>query len=300
MNNNKHIREYLQHWNDNLINEILDQYRAPEDPTVFIRRIGSGGEFSDFGKLVAQNEKDFQGINIYFNQNYISRGIIKSLIMKVSEKEAEDKKNQEISNHYQEQKEILRQELLIAKAFFKVELTDDLISSIRTQYIINLTKGERQKILFNQPENNFNEVSSRKYEKISGYEFELEILNLLIKYGFNNVELTSRLGTNEKYKGDGGIDIVAFDHFNRKVGIQCKNIKLVSNDIISRTYGAKDLSQYKCDYAMVITSGKFTVPARIEARDLNVILWDGENLDDFERQYKDNYLNPKVFYNKKY
>lgn len=35
---------------------------------------------------------------------------------------------------------------------------------------------------------------------------------------------------------------------------------------------------YRCEYALVITSGKFTVPAEIEARDLGVEIWDGEVL----------------------
>ena len=39
------------------LNEILSQYRSPENPLIFIRKIGSKGEFSNYSYLVARKYK---------------------------------------------------------------------------------------------------------------------------------------------------------------------------------------------------------------------------------------------------
>ena len=119
---------------------------------------------------------------------------------------------------------------------------------------------------------------------MKGEEFEYCIANLLNKLGYQEVKIVSLLGTISKYKGDGGVDITAIDKNNRKVAIQCKNTRMVSNDIITRTHGAKDLKKYKCDYAMVVTSGNFTLPATKEASELGVVLWNGKKVQTLLKQ----------------
>lgn len=179
---------------------------------------------------------------------------------------------------YKKEWDALDLELLAAKQHFKEPI--DQYESYKTSNSIE-TKIFQE---IAKKQNRTNTIPSqgkaiKSFQNMSGLDFENYIYHLLIHLGYKDVKITSLIGTNATYKGDGGVDLTAIDDFGKKVAIQCKNHKLVSNDIISRTHGAKDLSKYKCDYAMVITSGKFTVPATIEARDLGVVLWDGEELE---------------------
>lgn len=174
---------------------------------------------------------------------------------------------------FSEELKVIEIESVNVKKFFGIELSDSE-KYIEYEQKYNNLGNEIKSLSLNR-----HYIEKRvDFKNMTGWEFEQFTEKLLIDLGYREVKMTSRLGTNHTYKGDGGIDLTAIDSSGKKVAIQCKNTSLVSNDIISRTHGAKDLSMYRCEYALVITSGKFTVPAEIEARDLGVEIWDGEVL----------------------
>lgn len=278
------------------IKKLLDNYRA-KDKKGFVREIGDKGIYYDYDVLKNKIDEELSELTKEFIACIPNRGLFKSLFMKTSEKKAEDDKYQLANEKYSKEKKLREDEIIIGKAFFNKELSG--VEKIKLEYMpFHRVIDDYHKSQLSMDKNysfglekfkgpHLNTNKNLNFKSMSGLKFENYVCDLLRRLGYKNVTLTSRLGTGASYTGDGGIDITAIDNKNRKVAIQCKNKNIVSNDIISRTHGAKDLSQYKCDYAMVITSGEFTVPAQIEARDLNVVLWDGKKLEILEQKYNE-------------
>ena len=106
-------------------------------------------------------------------------------------------------------------------------------------------------------------------DKMKGQDFEKYCANLLIAYGFTNVEVT-------KGSGDQGVDIVG-NYGNIKYAIQCKRYShKLGNSPIQEVVAGKNY--YKCQMALVITNNFFTESAVELAKANNVVLCDRDKL----------------------
>lgn len=285
------LTEYLNTWKNDEMEKFLTEYRIPGEPVGFVRKIGDKGIYYNYEILKKKSDKELEILSKELTESLQRQSFFKSLFITASERESEKKRFQMLSDNYRKEKKLREDEILIAKAVLKKDLSEIekySLSNLPFFKAIDEQKKLDKNYFYEKVTCNKAYIKADNYLKfsnMSGMNFEKYVCDLLKRLGYKNVTLTSRLGTGASYTGDGGIDITAIDDQNRKVAIQCKKKNLVSNDIISRTHGAKDLSQYKCDYAMVVTSGEFTVPAIIEARDLNVELWDGKKLEALEQFY---------------
>ncbi|MBO8178490.1 restriction endonuclease [Aeribacillus pallidus] len=115
-------------------------------------------------------------------------------------------------------------------------------------------------------------------DKMTGHQFEEYVAELLKNLGYQSVKLTPKTG-------DGGVDIVAKDHFGNSVAIQCKRLSSkVGNKAIQEVYLGKKL--LKCKKAMVITNSYFTDPAIQAAQKVGVELWNRKKLIEEIRKVK--------------
>ena len=133
---------------------------------------------------------------------------------------------------------------LFEKLYLIIDFTEKYIGAynVNTQYNIDLMKGQ---------------------------EFERYCANLLIAYGFKNIEVT-------KGSGDQGVDIVGY-YNGFKFAVQCKRYsKKVGNSPIQEVVAGKNF--YNCQGALVITNNYYTESAIQLAKANNVQLWDRKNL----------------------
>jgi hypothetical protein len=107
------------------------------------------------------------------------------------------------------------------------------------------------------------------FDELSGVDFEVYLARLLKKLGFEDV-------TGTPATGDQGADLLARKD-GRKIAIQAKRYKgSVGNEAVQEVVGA--LKFYKADEGWVITSGRFTQPARALAQANGIRLVDGLDL----------------------
>ncbi len=121
------------------------------------------------------------------------------------------------------------------------------------------------------------EMYHNKYDYMDGHDFEYFCSSLLLKNGFQKVDVTQN-------SNDQGIDIIAIKDGVR-YGIQCK---CYSSDIGNRAVqeafaGAK---YYDCHVPVVLTNRYFTRSAQELAEKVNVLLWDRDKLDRFIENIK--------------
>ena len=114
------------------------------------------------------------------------------------------------------------------------------------------------------------ETDSRyNIDEMKGQEFERFCANLLIAYGFTNIEVT-------KGSGDQGVDIIG-NYGGYKYAIQCKRYShKLGNSPIQEVVAGKNY--YRCQGALVITNNYFTDGAIELAKANNVELWNRNNL----------------------
>lgn len=101
--------------------------------------------------------------------------------------------------------------------------------------------------------------------------FEGYVAKIMKSRGFTGVRLTERF--------DYGVDIIAHKDGVRW-GVQVKHYKdLVKAAAVRQVYTG--LARYKCDRAMVVTTGRFSRPAQVLATDNNCVLIDGDQLAEW-------------------
>jgi len=118
------------------------------------------------------------------------------------------------------------------------------------------------------------------YLELSGYDFEAFLKKLF--------EALEYIVVQTKLSGDQGADLIVMDKRNRKIAVQAKKYSSgVSNKAIQEVVASK--SYYKCDDAMVVTTGFFTKGAIELAMSNNVEIWNGEKLREmFEKINSEN------------
>lgn len=115
------------------------------------------------------------------------------------------------------------------------------------------------------------------FEDMEGDEFEEYCKDLLLRKGFEEVELTQK-------SHDYGVDIFA-DLDGVSYAIQCKCYSdPVGIKAVQEIYAGKDY--YDCMVGVVMTNQYFTKPAIDYALKLNILLWDGDYIADLISTYK--------------
>jgi hypothetical protein len=121
----------------------------------------------------------------------------------------------------------------------------------------------------------FDEIlaDANKFQKfklsIDGYEFESYVAELLAKNGYGKVEVT-------KKSQDFGADILA-EKNDVRYAFQCKYYSgQVGIEAVQQIYAAKE--HYDAHVAIVVTNSVYTKAAKILADELNVVLWDCEDV----------------------
>ena len=110
--------------------------------------------------------------------------------------------------------------------------------------------------------------------RLTGFEFEEYMAQVLKDNGFRHVEVTVECG-------DQGVDILAV-RGGKTYAIQCKNYAdLVGNKAVQEAYAGAEY--YGCDIPVVVCPTDFTIPARELAESTGVELWDGERLSHMMR-----------------
>lgn len=106
---------------------------------------------------------------------------------------------------------------------------------------------------------------------MTGVEFELHIAEMLRTAGIENVSTTAKTG-------DQGADLL-FTYNSLKYVLQAKRYgSSVGNKAIQEAHAAR--GYYHCDRALVVTNSRFTASARTLAKELRVLLVDGDSLVD--------------------
>ena len=123
------------------------------------------------------------------------------------------------------------------------------------------------------------------FEDMEGYEFEEYCRDLLLRRGFEEVEMTQK-------SHDYGVDLFA-DMDGVSYAIQCKCYSdPVGIKAVQEIYAGRDY--YDCMVGVVMTNQYFTKPAIEYATKLNIILWDGDYITDLIRSYKTGAKSNKI------
>ena len=110
--------------------------------------------------------------------------------------------------------------------------------------------------------------------RLTGFEFEEYMAQVLKDNGFRHVEVTVECG-------DQGVDILAVRN-GKTYAIQCKNyVDLVGNKAVQEAYAGAQY--YGCDILVVVGPTDFTIPAQELAESTGVELWNGEKLSHMMR-----------------
>ena len=116
-----------------------------------------------------------------------------------------------------------------------------------------------------------NEISleEKNVDSMTGYEFEEFCHALLLKNGYDSVEITPS-------SRDQGIDLIAYKD-DVKYGIQCKCYSDdVGNKAVQEAIAGKTF--YKCHIGVVLTNRYFTRSARELAESSGILLWDRDRM----------------------
>ena len=110
--------------------------------------------------------------------------------------------------------------------------------------------------------------------RLTGFEFEEYMAQVLRDNGFRHVEVTVECG-------DQGVDILAVRN-GKTYAIQCKNyVDLVGNKAVQEAYAGAQY--YGCDIPVVVCPTDFTIPAQELAESTGVELWNEEKLSHMMR-----------------
>lgn len=136
-------------------------------------------------------------------------------------------------------------------------------------FINNMSSFQLNKIIsdVNEFKDELNEID----QDLDGFQFEEKAKELLIKNGFEYVEVT-------KQSNDYGVDIIAFKD-DIKYSIQCKKqIKPVGVSAVQEVIASKSMTN--AHVAVVFTNNTFTKQAKILAEKNKVLLWDRSKLKE--------------------
>ena len=154
----------------------------------------------------------------------------------------------------------------------KVEGMEDYLRSLRSaeSTIFNWLERmeDRERDVYDEIVANANKYKEHG-KSLDGFQFENDMADILLNNGFTDVLVTQK-------SGDFGADITATKDEVKYV-IQCKYYtSAVGIKAVQESYSAKDF--YNAHVAVVATNNVFTKAAATLAEQLNVILWDCEDI----------------------
>lgn len=163
------------------------------------------------------------------------------------------------------------EDLRLQEKLQEFEILDDVLS------IVVDYSNPNHKVLLKFYTSKIN-MKQKNFDAMEGHEFEHFCANILIKNGFENVNVTSG-------SGDQGIDIIAFKD-DIKYGIQCKCYhSAIGNKAVQEVYAGKTF--YNCHIGVVLTNRNFTKSAIELAKNNGIILWDRKKLLQMIENCKD-------------
>ena len=113
------------------------------------------------------------------------------------------------------------------------------------------------------------------YAEMEGTEFEAYCAKLLQANGFTEIEMTPATA-------DFGVDIFA-EKDGLTYAFQCKRYNHpVGTKAVQEIYAGRDF--YHCMIGVVLTNERFTTGAAKLAEAFNILLWDGNMLEELEKQ----------------
>lgn len=114
-----------------------------------------------------------------------------------------------------------------------------------------------------------NQYSTRNFDEMEGHQFEQFCADILMKNGFESVDVT-------RGSGDQGVDIIA-ERDGIKYAIQCKRYsQAVGNKAVQEVFAGKAF--YHCHVGAIITNNYFTKSAIELAKENGIVLWDRDFL----------------------
>lgn len=263
------------HNNDYIVNKLYPIYNSlykNEFDIIFENE----KEFALLLEIIAEKEKNIEKNNFIDIENSILNVDINKYIDNTDEIDMTNKVINEIAENIVTYKNNLSlHDVLDIIVYSKKYLP--IIEEIKKQQAIK----EKERILkgfFEEEKEAVN--NSLDYSTIdNGYEFESFVANLYKMLGYNVLDVTSK-------SGDQGADVL-IEKDNIKYAIQVKYYNNpVGNKAIQEVVAAK--SFYKTDKAMVVTNSTFTPQAITLANANDVLLVDGNKLDELIKQVKNN------------
>lgn len=194
-----------------------------------------------------------------------------------------DQREQNIDKYLKEEALKLRKKILTdsAKIRYDAEEAMDNLEKYKTALFKTeartldwVRRREKDDIeAFNEILADVEKFSTYSQQKMTGFEFESHIAELLRGNGFTDVEVTPK-------SQDFGADIVGCLKGVKYV-LQCKYYSSpVGIDSVQQIYSAK--MHYDAHVPVVVTNSVFTKAAKILAEEVNVLLWDCETVADME------------------
>jgi restriction endonuclease Mrr len=125
-------------------------------------------------------------------------------------------------------------------------------------------------------------------DDLSGYEFEEKMVRVFEKVGYRNVRQLPRAG-------DKGRDIVMEESDGTAVVVECKHTATVGRPVVQKLHSAASTYDHDDEKkGMVVTTGRFTSPAREYAEKVGVELIDGRDLRDIGEEIGMDMYNGRI------
>ena len=125
-------------------------------------------------------------------------------------------------------------------------------------------------------------------DSLSGYEFEEKMVRVFEKRGYENVRQLPR-------SGDKGRDIVMEESDGTAVVVECKHTESVGRPVVQKLHSATTTYGHDGEKrGMVVTTGRFTSPAREYAEKTGIELIDGRDLREIGEEVGMDMYNGRI------
>ena len=125
-------------------------------------------------------------------------------------------------------------------------------------------------------------------DNLSGYEFEEKMVRVFEKFGYENVRQLQR-------SGDKGRDILMEESDGTAVVVECKHTESVGRPVVQKLHSATTTYGHDGEKrGMVVTTGRFTSPAREYAEKTGIELIDGRDLREIGEEVGMDMYNGRI------
>lgn len=125
-------------------------------------------------------------------------------------------------------------------------------------------------------------------DNLSGYEFEEKMVRVFEKIGYENVRQLPK-------SGDKGRDVLMKESDGTAVVVECKHTESVGRPVVQKLHSATTTYGHDGDKrGMVVTTGRFTSPAREYAEKTGIELIDGKDLREIGEEIGMDMYNGRI------